>query len=98
MKARIPQFQEGLDFFCKNESWKGIYDAAPEGAKESLEVMFQNSLCEEEGTPLSAEELLKIARNRTKPLRKKDYEYLLMFAKDPRQAAFYKRCIAEATD
>ena len=98
MKAINDLCQRGLDKFYANDGWKGIYDAAPEGAKESLEVMFQNSLCEEEGTPLSAEELLKIARNRTKPLRKKDYEYLLTFAKDPRQAAFYKRCVAEATD
>ena len=98
MKARIPQFQEGLDKFYANEGWRDIYDAAPEGAKESLEFMFQNSLCANEGKALSPKELLSISRNRKTKLKKADWEYLLMFAKDPRQIAFYRKCIAKATE
>ena len=98
MKARIPQFQEGLDFFCKNESWRGIYEAAPIGAKESLEIQFYCALRDKQGNPVQTEELLELSRNRKTHLKRADWKYLLMFAKDPRQVAFYKRCIAEATD
>ena len=98
MKALNELCQRGLDRFYANESWKSIYDAAPEGAKAALEIRFQNSLCAEEGNPLSPEDILNLSRHRNIDMKKKDWEYLLMFAKDPRQIAFYKRCIAESAE
>lgn len=50
------------------------------------------------GTPITIEELLELCRNKKNMLKKADYEYLSMFAKDPRYAAFLKRCIAEAKE
>ena len=98
MKAINDFCQRGLDRFYANEGWRTIYDNAPEGAKESLEIMFQSSLSAEEGRPLSSDEIVDISRARKTRLKRKDYEYLLPLAKDARQAAFYKSCIREATD
>lgn len=98
MKALNELCQRGLDRFYANESWKSIYDAAPEGAKTFFEIKFQNSLCAEEGNTLTPEEVLTIARHIKIEMKREDYKYLLMFAKDPRYAAFLKRCIAEAKE
>ena len=35
MKAINERLQEGLDHFMKNETWRAIYEDAPDGAKES---------------------------------------------------------------
>ena len=96
MKARIPQFQEGLDFFCKNESWKKIYEGAPDGAKEELELKFFDQWRESVGKPLSEDEYLEFGELSKSPMKKADWEYELMFAKDQRQIAFLKKQIAEA--
>ena len=98
MKARIQQFQEGLDFFCKNESWKKIYEDAPDGAKEELELKFFDQWRESVGKPLSEEEYLEFGELCKTPMKKTDWEYELMFAKDPRQIAFLKKQIAEAAE
>lgn len=98
MKARIPQFQEGLDFVCKNESWKQIYENAPDGEKEQLELQFFDQWRENTGKPLSEDEYLKFGELCKTPLKKADWEYELTFAKDPRQVAFIKKQIADAKE
>ena len=98
MKARIPQFQEGLDFFCENESWAAIYNGAPDGEKEELELKFYAQWRDSIGKPLTEEEYLKLGDLCVTPKKKADWEYALMFAKDPRQVAFYRKCIAKATE
>lgn len=98
MKARIPQFQEGLDYVCKNESWKQIYENAPDGEKEQLELQFYDQWRESEGKPLGKDEYLKLGELCKTPLKKADWEYELMFAKDPRQIAFIKKQIANAQE
>lgn len=35
MKAMIAESQEGFDKFCENESWRMIYESAPDGAKDA---------------------------------------------------------------
>ena len=40
MKAINERLQEGLDHFMKNKSWRAIYEDAPIGAKEELELNF----------------------------------------------------------
>lgn len=98
MKARISQFQEGLDFVCRNEGWKKIYENAPDGEKEQLELQFFDQWRESIGEPLDEDEYLKFGELCLTPLTKIDWEYELHFAKDPRYAAFLKRCIAEAKE
>lgn len=98
MKARIKQFQDGLDFVCKNESWKQIYENAPDGEKEQLELQFFDQWHDSIGKPLTEEEYLKFGELCKTPLKKADWEYELMFSKDPRQIAFIKKQIAAATE
>lgn len=98
MKARIPEFQEGLDFFCKNESWKKIYEDAPNGEKEELELKFFDQWRESIGQPLNEDEYLKYGELCKTPMGKADWEYALIFAKDPRQIAFIKKQIAETKE
>lgn len=98
MKARIPQFQEGLDFVCKNESWKKIYEGAPDGEKEQLELQFFDQWRESIGEPLDEDEYLKFGELCTTPLKKCDWEYELIFAKDPRQVAFIKKQIENTAE
>lgn len=98
MKAKIPQFQDGLDFFCKNESWKKIYEGAPNGEKENLELMFFDQWRESVGKPLSEDEYLKFGELCKTPMKKVDWEYALTFAKDPRQIAFIKKQTANADE
>lgn len=98
MKARIPKFQESLDFFCKNESWKKIYEDAPNGAKEDLELKFYDQWRQSIGQPLNEDEYLKLGELCTTPLKKVDWEYELMFAKDPREVAFIKEQIATTSE
>lgn len=44
MKAVNPKFQEALDIFYKNPTWKTVYDAAPsDAAKEFLEDWWDYS-------------------------------------------------------
>ena len=87
MKARIPEFQEALDSFCQNESWKGIYSNAPDGEKEMLELKFYDQWCDNNGKSLSEDEYLAKAKLCTTPMRKADWKYALMFVKDARQKA-----------
>ena len=98
MKARIPQFQEGLDFVCQNEGWRKIYENAPDGAKEELELKFYDQWRNSIGQPLSEEDYLRLGDLCATPLKKADWEYELTFAKDPRHIAFIKKQIAEATE
>ena len=98
MKAINEKYQEGLDRFLKNESWRLIYDGAPDGAKESLELQFFISVMTENGKPISNEELLGLIRDRKTNLTKKDYEYLLPLAKDPRLRAAYEKCIKKFSE
>ena len=98
MKARIPQFQEGLDFFCENESWASIYNGAPDGEKEERELKFYDQWRESIGKPLTEEEYLKLGDLCVTPKKKADWEYALKFAKDAREIEFYKKCLAEAKE
>ena len=98
MKARIPQFQEGLDFFCENESWASIYNGAPDGEKEELELQFYDQWRESIGKPLEEDEYLTLVELCKTPMKKADWEYALMFVKDARQKAFYEKCLAEAEE
>ena len=98
MKARIPEFQEGLDFFCKNESWAAIYKDAPDGEKERLELKFYDTLKDKQGNPLSQEEYLSAARLCKTPMKKADWRYALMFVKDARQKAYYEKRLLEAEE
>ena len=98
MKARIPQFQEGLDFVCQNESWRQIYEGAPDGEKEDLELQFYDQWRASVGKPLEEEEYLKLSELCKTPMKKADWEYALMFVKDARQKAFYEKCLVEAAE
>ena len=93
MKAINERLQEGLDYFMENESWRSIYEKAPVGAKEELELQFYNSYMVDQGKRLSAEEYLEIARGFKNKKKKADYKYLLMFAKDPRHKAALQRAM-----
>lgn len=93
MKAINERLQEGLNHFMKNETWRSIYEDAPDGAKESLELQFYNSYMVDQGKKLSAEEYLEIGRGFKNKKKKADYKYLLMFAKDPRQKAALQRAM-----
>ena len=95
MTARIPQFQEGLDFVCKNEGWRQIYENAPNGEKEQLELQFFDQWRESVGKPLSEDEYLKFGELCKTPMKKEDWEYELIYAKDPRQIAFIKKQISK---
>ena len=95
MKARIPEFQEGLDKFCENESWRMIYESAPDGAKEKLELKFFDNWMEMIGKPLSDEEFLKYTDLCKTPMKVEDLEFQLTFAKDPRHVALLKKRIEE---
>ena len=93
MKAINERLQEGLDHFMKNETWRSIYEDAPDGAKEELELQFYNSYMVDQGKRLSAEEYLEIGRGFKNKKKKADYKYLLMFAKDPRHKAALQRAM-----
>ncbi len=93
MKAINERLQEGLDHFMKNESWRSIYEDAPDGAKEELELQFYNSYMVDQGKRLSSEEYLEIGRGFKNKKKKADYKYLLMFAKDPREKAAIQRAM-----
>ena len=93
MKAINERLQEGLNHFMKNETWRSIYEDAPDGAKESLELQFYNSYMVDQGKKLSAEEYLEIGRGFKNKKKKADYKYLLMFAKDPRHKAALQRAM-----
>ena len=93
MKAINERLQEGLSHFMKNETWRSIYEDAPDGAKESLELQFYNSYMVDQGKKLSAEEYLEIGRGFKNKKKKADYKYLLMFAKDPRHKAALQRAM-----
>ena len=93
MKAINERLQEGLDHFMKNETWRSIYEDAPIGATESLELKFYNSYKVGKGEELSTEEYLEIARGFKNKKKKADYKYLLMFAKDPRHKAALQRAM-----
>ena len=92
MKAINERLQEGLDYFMENDTWRSIYEDAPDGAKEELELQFYNSYMVDQGKRLSAEEYLEIGRG-FKNKKKADYKYLLMFAKDPRHKAALQRAM-----
>lgn len=95
MNARIPKYQEALDFFCKNESWKHVYENAPNGAKECLEEQFFCSKRAIDGEPVSPDELLSMRKDVSRtPMKKEDWEYMMTFVKDARQKAYYKERIA----
>lgn len=98
MKAINEKFQEGLDSIVNSPGWIKIYSDAPIGAKEALELKFYYFAMKNKGTPITIEKLLELCRNKKNMLKKADYEYLSMFAKDPREKAFYAKCIAEATE
>ena len=93
MKAINERLQEGLDHFMKNETWRAIYEDAPIGAKEELELNFYNSYKAGKGEKLSTEEILEIGRGFKNKKKKADYKYLLMFAKDPREKAALQRAM-----
>ena len=93
MKAINERLQEGLDHFMKNKSWRSIYEDAPVGAKEELELKFYNSYKVGKGEVLSTEEYLEIGRGFKNKKKKADYKYLLMFAKDPRHKAALQRAM-----
>ena len=93
MKAINERLQEGLNHFMKNETWRSIYEDAPDGAKESLELQFYNSYMVDQGKKLSAEEYLEIGRGFKNKKKKADYKYLLMFANDPRHKAALQRAM-----
>ena len=93
MKAINERLQEGLNHFMKNETWRSIYEDAPDGAKESLELQFYNSYMVDQGNRLSSEEYLEIGRGFKNKKKKADYKYLLMFAKDPRHKAALQRAM-----
>ena len=93
MKAINERLQEGLAHFMKNETWRAIYEDAPDGAKEELELQFYNSYMVDQGKRLSAEEYLEIGRGFKNKKKKADYKYLLMFAKDPRHKAALQRAM-----
>ncbi len=96
MKAINELYQEGLDGFCENGFWKGIYDAAPEGAKESLELQFYVSALAEKGVSVSPGEVMSFPR--ITRMKKSDWKYLLPFARHPAQRAYYERHLAEITE
>ena len=93
MKAINERLQEGLDYFIENDTWRAIYEDAPDGAKESLELQFYNSYKVGKGEELSTEEYLEIGRGFKNKKKKADYKYLLMFAKDPREKAALQRAM-----
>ena len=93
MKAINERLQEGLDHFMKNKSWRAIYEDAPVGAKEELELQFYDSYMDDQGKELSTEEYLEIGRGFKNKKKKADYKYLLMFAKDPRHKAALQRAM-----
>ena len=93
MKAINERLQEGLNHFMKNETWRSIYEDAPDGAKESLELQFYNSYMVDQGKKLSAEEYLEIGMGFKNKKKKADYKYLLMFTKDPRHKAALQRAM-----
>ena len=93
MKAINERLQEGLDHFMKNKSWRAIYEDAPIGAKEELELNFYNSYKAGKGEKLSTEEILEIGRGFKNKKKKADYKYMLMFAKDPREKAALQRAM-----
>ena len=93
MKAINERLQEGLDYFIENDTWRSIYEDAPVGAKEELELKFYNSYKAGKGEKLSTEEILEIGRGFKNKMTKVDYKYLLMFAKDPREKAALQRAM-----
>ena len=93
MKAINERLQEGLDYFMENDTWRSIYEDAPVGAKEELELQFYNSYMADQGKRLSAEEYLEIGRGFKNKKKKADYKYMLMFAKDPRHKAALQRAM-----
>ena len=95
MKARIAEFQEGLDKFCENESWRMIYESAPDGAKEEMELEFFDNWRRMIGKPLDEEEFLKYSDLCKTPLKVEDLEFQLTFAKDARLASLIKKQIEE---
>ncbi len=95
MKARIPEFQEGVDEFCENESWRMIYESAPDGSKDKFELKFFDNWREMIGKPLSDDEFLKYSELCKTPMKVEDYEFQLTFAKDQRYVALLKKRIEE---
>ena len=93
MKAINERLQEGLDYFIENDTWRAIYEDAPDGAKEEFELQFYSSYKAGKGERLSTEEILEIGRGFKNKKKKADYKYLLMFAKDPREKAALQRAM-----
>lgn len=94
-KAKITEFQKGLDAFLKNDFWGEVYESAPDGAKMQLErqfwgsdIMFQNNrTLNDEEEALSK----RMWEEKIRPaLKKGDWEYLAKFSRDSRQKKWYK--------
>ena len=93
MKAINERLQEGLNHFMENDTWRSIYEDAPDGAKEMFELQFYDSYMGDHGKELSTEEYLEIGRGFKNKMKKADYKYMLMFAKDTREKAALQRAM-----
>lgn len=83
MKAHVPELQEALDEFMKNELWHRVYANAPTGAKRYLELSFFASLDTDE-TGEVEEKWETYWEDKCEPLMTiEDYKYLADMATHP---------------
>lgn len=102
MKAQIEKFQQALDYFMENPFWKGVYEKAPSGAKAWLEGSFYPTwVCETTGAEPDNEAEAEADRQwkAFKPkMKKADWEYLIPFARHPKQKEAFAKYASECAE
>lgn len=101
MKAINAKYQEALDAFYKNPSWKMVYDAAPsDAAKEFLEDWWYYSHWlaqnKKDMPPDVMAEHEAYGKEIEKRMTKQDFEFIASIAPHPKCREHYLRMAASA--